>query len=114
VNRIRDHEPHGAINAAGKSMLARARSESWIPDVVDSHGENVVTGLHRISDVKAETRVAAFVLADAVSVHKNFCDLKHAVEFQIDSFAGPSLRHVEMFSIPAVADVKSVRRKAGH
>ena len=70
-------------------MLARARREAWIPNVVDANRHNVVAGLYRIGDVAGETGVAAFVFADAPAVHENFRDLKHSVEFQADALAGP-------------------------
>ena len=70
--------------------------------------------LDRIGDVEGEASVAAFVFADAPAVDEHFGDLKHAVEFQTDALARPRGRHFEMFSIPAVADIKPGGGEVGH
>ena len=111
MQRRGDDEPHVAINAAGENMLAGARREPGVPEIVHAHRHDVVAGLHRVGDVKGEPGVAALVFADALAVHKHFRDLKHAVEFQIDALARPRRRHVKMFPIPAVADIKLVVRR---
>ena len=114
MHRIGYDEPRVAINAAGKSMLAGARRKLAVPNIVHAHRHDVVAGFHRVGDVEGESGVTAPVFADAPAVHENFRHLKNAVKLQIDAPARPCRRHVEMFPIPAVADVKPVRGEIRH
>jgi len=95
-------------------VLSRARRQARIPQIVHAHGHDVVTRLHRASNVESETCVAALVLADALAVHEQLGDLEHTVKLQVDTFARPAVRHVKMLKIPAITGVEAVCREIRH
>src|SRR5204863_1073995 len=114
MQRVSDHHAHVSVNAAGENMLPRTRRKPGAPLIVHPNRHDVVTRLHRLSDVKGEPGIATSVFADAPAIDRNFRHLKYAVEFETHAFARPHLRHVEMFPIPTVPDIKTVRGEVRH
>jgi len=114
VQRRGDDEPHVAVDAAREGVLARAGREPGVPDVVHPHGQDIGAPFRRVGDIDGEPGVAPFVFAHALAVYEHLRHLKHAVEFEADAFVLPRRRHVEVFPVPAVADVEPVRREVRH
>ena len=67
--------------------------------------EGTWRGLHYLI-MNSETGESLKIRVMNVTKRELEKDLENAVEFEIDALAVPRLRGVEMFSIPAVADVK--------
>ena len=89
-------------------MVAAARRKLRIPIVVQPHRHDVVAHDEVGGDIVRKSSVTAEVLTDSLAVDVNLRVLKRRLELQKHPLASPVGRDVEMFPIPAVADVKLI------
>jgi len=114
VEGVGEDEADVAVDAAAEDVFAGAGGELGVPEVVDADGDDVVAGGDGGGDIQGKASVAAAVDADGAAVEGDFGDLKGAIEFQGDTFAGPVGGDGEVFAIPAVAGVEPGGFEVGH
>ena len=109
-----------AVDAAGERVLAGARREACVPQVVHAHRHQVFAVDHLVREIDLESGVAALVMPGELAVHVHVGDLKDALEVKIIPVAlvrlggDPAvadheihIRHVEFLPVPAVARVEA-------
>jgi len=100
---IRDQR-HVATNATPRPP--RAAPEC----VVRADCQGVFPSAQLFGYVELKWRVAAAMRAKRFPVQPNFCTFIHCVELQADVLVLPHHRHGERALIPALADVRGIRR----
>ena len=113
VYRILLDQADIAVDAAAEYMLPSARGEICPPEVVHSHGHDIVPGPCVGRDAHAETGVASPVRPCEAAVDIYLGLLEHSVEFQEDVLAHIGLREVYRPAVPAVSGVEVAREEIG-
>ena len=80
------NQPYTAVYAAAEHMFAAAWRHSRLPQIVYSHGDDVVAFVGIRGDIYAECRVSASVLSGQLSVDVHFRVLEHTIELKEDIY----------------------------